>query len=108
LDGVWNGTTSQNGAISFTIASNAIVALKGGPFSLQNCTVTSMTQNVDPAIPLTGNTFSAIRGSWPVSYAITGTLSLSAQPFSASGDLQLTDTGSNCGSSTISWNVWKQ
>ncbi len=120
LDGKWSGTTSQNGAISFTIVNNAVVLFEGGPFALEGsasygnlrgpsfvfdgCTLLSYTDW--PSITIASNVLSSTVQGSPVSYALTGTFNDNT---SASGGLELTSDfmGSRCNGG-VTWNVWKQ
>jgi hypothetical protein len=111
-DGVWNGTTGQGKAITFTIASNRLTVLTfGGTASATGCS-TTFTQTTNfttprsfstPSFVITGGT--ATPGS--ISWSLSGTF---ASETSVSGNLSFNSYGipgvGGCsGSGSTSWSA---
>lgn len=116
-DGNWEGTTSQQTTITFTVKYNDIVYLLiKGALTGQNCSYEFKYGNeyvptmeapeyYFPINPIGNDKFSITSNSAGISYVITGTF---ISPTSASGTMKISDTNRNCkGSIKIDWSASK-
>jgi hypothetical protein len=116
-DGNWEGTTSQQAGITFTVKYNDIVNLSiKGNLTGQNCNyefnfgngsvpTTEAPEYYFPINPIEKGKFSITSDSAGISYVIAGTFLTST---SASGTMKISDTNRNCkGSVKIDWSASK-